>query len=88
MVEHESCAPVVAPLSPDLEKYRALLDSIELTDEQADALLLEIWGFMLKCVEAQFTVPSISNIFSQLLIDQCEPSVKPLECEKEDLGET
>lgn len=74
-----------APLSPDLAKYRALLNSIELTDEQADAILLEIWGFMLRCVEAQFALPSIHDIFAELLSDVESPVAN--ECMIDECGD-
>ena len=58
---------------PDLAKYRSLLEGLQLTDEQANALLMELWGFMFKCVEAQFTLPSIPDIFAVLLQEGSAP---------------
>lgn len=77
-----SLAPT-APLAPDLEKYRALLGDIEVTEEQANALLLEIWTFMLKCVEAQFTLPSIPDIFAVLLQESSELCADELDSSRE-----
>ncbi|WP_135213206.1 hypothetical protein [Vitreimonas flagellata] len=85
-LEHQYAkAELDEPLSPDLVKYRGLLDTVELTDEQADAILLEIWCFMLKCVEAQFSLPSVRNIFAELFCDVSEPAANA--CMVEDKGE-
>lgn len=66
--------PPLPQATPDLKKYRSLLEDLQLTDEQADALLMELWGFMFRCVEAQFTLPSIPDIFAVLLQESSEPA--------------
>ena len=82
---HIAFSPQAAPatLSPDLEKYRAMLEDIELTEEQARALLLEIWAFMLRCVEAQFTLPTIPDIFAVLLHESSASPLDDVESSKE-----
>jgi hypothetical protein len=74
---------VIAPFSPDLEKYRQLLGHIELTEEQANAILMEVWGFAFRCVEAQFTPPSIPDIFASLLLESSAFVVDEVESSNE-----
>jgi hypothetical protein len=67
------------PLEPDLEKYRVLLGDIELQDEQANAILMEIWTFAFKCVRAHLQPPSIPDIFASLLLECSENDPVPID---------
>lgn len=72
-----------SPPSPDFEKYRPLLGDAAFTDEQANALLLEVWLFMARCVEAQFTLPTIPDIFAVLLHENAESASDDVESSSE-----
>lgn len=65
------------PIQLDIAKYRAHLDSLELTDEQAAEFLTVLWHIMIAFVDLGFGVDAVQCLLPEMHEGSAEQGAEP-----------